>query len=36
VSYHLTNITPWFLQNLKEIIAREDELVKAGSLEALE
>ncbi len=33
--HRLTKIDPWFLQNIKEIIAMEDELVKAGSLEAL-
>ena len=31
----LTKIDPWFLQNIKEIIEMEDELVKAGSLAAL-
>ena len=33
--HRLTNIDPWFLQNIKEIIEMEDELVKAGKLEAL-
>jgi len=33
--HHLTKIDPWFLQNIKEIIEMEDELVKAGSLAAL-
>jgi carbamoyl-phosphate synthase large subunit len=33
--HRLTKIDPWFLQQIKEIIAMEDELVKAGSLEAL-
>jgi hypothetical protein len=33
--HRLTNIDPWFLQNIKEIIDMEDELVKAGSLEML-
>src|SRR5437867_5295942 len=33
--HRLTNIDPWFLQNIKEIIDMEEELVKAGSLEAL-
>ena len=31
----LTKIDPWFLQNIKEIIDMEDQLVKAGSLKAL-
>ncbi len=31
----LTHIDPWFLQQIKEIVEMEDELVKAGSLEAL-
>ena len=33
--HRLTKIDPWFLQNIKEIIEMEDELVKAGSLAAL-
>ena len=33
--HRLTKIDPWFLQNIKEIIEMEDDLVKAGSLEAL-
>ena len=33
--HRLTKIDPWFLQQIKEIIEMEDELVKAGSLEAL-
>ena len=33
--HRLTNIDPWFLQNIKEIIDMEEELVSAGSLEAL-
>ena len=33
--HSLTKIDPWFLQNIKEIIEMEDELVKAGSLAAL-
>ena len=33
--HRLTKIDPWFLQNIKEIIELEDELVKAGSLAAL-
>ena len=33
--HRLTQIDPWFLQNIKEIIEMEDELVKAGSLAAL-
>ena len=32
---HPALITPWFLQNIKEIIDMEDALVKAGSLKAL-
>jgi carbamoyl-phosphate synthase large subunit len=31
----LTHIDPWFIQQIKEIVELEDELVKAGSLEAL-
>ena len=33
--HRLTKIDPWFLQQIKEIVEMEDELVKAGSLEAL-
>jgi carbamoyl-phosphate synthase large subunit len=33
--HRLTYIDPWFLQNIKEIVEMEEELVKAGSLEAL-
>jgi carbamoyl-phosphate synthase large subunit len=33
--HRLTHIDPWFLQNIKEIVEMEDELVKAGKLEAL-
>ena len=33
--HRLTKIDPWFLQNIKEIIEMEDELVKAGSLAKL-
>ena len=33
--HRFTKIDPWFLQNIKEIIEMEDELVKAGSLAAL-
>jgi carbamoyl-phosphate synthase large subunit len=33
--HRLTHIDPWFLQNIKEIVEMEDELVKAGSLAAL-
>ncbi len=33
--HRLTHIDPWFLQNIKEIVEMEEELVKAGSLEAL-
>jgi carbamoyl-phosphate synthase large subunit len=33
--HRLTHIDPWFLQNIKEIVDCEDELVKAGSLKAL-
>jgi len=31
----LSHIDPWFLQNIREIIDLEDELAKAGSLQAL-
>lgn len=31
----LTHIDPWFLRNIWEIVEMEDQLVKAGSLEAL-
>ena len=31
----LTHIDPWFLQNIKEIVDMEEELAKAGKLEAL-
>ena len=31
----VTHIDPWFLQNIKEIVEMEEELVKAGKLEAL-
>ncbi len=33
--HRLTHIDPWFLQNIKEIVEMEDQLVKAGKLEAL-
>jgi carbamoyl-phosphate synthase large subunit len=33
--HRLTHIDPWFLQNIQEIVEMEEELVKAGSLEAL-
>jgi hypothetical protein len=33
--YLLTKIDRWFLQNIKEIVDVEEELAKAGSLEAL-
>ena len=33
--HRLMHIDPWFLQNIKEIVEMEEELVKAGSLEAL-
>ncbi len=33
--HHLTRIDPWFLQNINEIVEMEEELVKAGSVEAL-
>jgi carbamoyl-phosphate synthase large subunit len=33
--HKLSHIDPWFLQNIKEIIDMEDEIVAAGSLEAL-
>ena len=33
--HRLTDIDPWFLQNIKEIVEMENELVKAGSLEAI-
>ena len=33
--HRLTHIDPWFLQNIKEIVEIEEELAKAGSLEAL-
>jgi carbamoyl-phosphate synthase large subunit len=33
--HQLTNIDPWFLQNIKEIVDLEDELVSAGSLQAI-
>jgi carbamoyl-phosphate synthase large subunit len=33
--HRLTHIDPWFLQNIKEIVEMEEELVKAGSLEAI-
>ena len=33
--HRLTHIDPWFLQNIKEIVEMEEELVKAGKLEAL-
>jgi carbamoyl-phosphate synthase large subunit len=33
--YLLTKIDRWFLQNIKEIVDMEEELVKAGKLEAL-
>ncbi len=33
--HRLTHIDPWFLQNIKEIVEMEEELVKAGSLAKL-
>jgi len=33
--HRLTPIDPWFLHNIKEIVDMEEELVKAGKLEAL-
>ena len=33
--HRLTNIDPWFLQNIKEIVVMEDQQVKVGSLEEL-
>jgi carbamoyl-phosphate synthase large subunit len=33
--YLLTKIDRWFLQNIKEIVDMEEELAKAGGLEAL-
>jgi carbamoyl-phosphate synthase large subunit len=33
--HKLSHIDPWFLVQIQEIVAMEDELVKAGSLEAL-
>jgi len=33
--HRLTHIDPWFLQNIREIVEIEEEIVKAGSLEAL-
>ncbi len=33
--HRLTHIDPWFLQNIKEIVDMEEELVKAGSLKGL-
>jgi carbamoyl-phosphate synthase large subunit len=33
--HRLTHIAPWFLQNIKEIVEMEEQLVKAGSLEAI-
>ena len=33
--YLLTKIDRWFLQNIKEIVDMEEELAKAGKLEAL-
>jgi carbamoyl-phosphate synthase large subunit len=33
--HRLTHIDPWFLQNIQEIVEMEEELVRAGSLEAL-
>jgi carbamoyl-phosphate synthase large subunit len=33
--YRLSKIDPWFLQQIKEIVEMEDELVKAGKLEAI-
>jgi carbamoyl-phosphate synthase large subunit len=33
--HRLTHIDPWFLQDIKEIVEMEDQLVKAGKLEAL-
>jgi len=33
--HRLTRIDPWFLQQIKEIVELEEELVKAGSLAAL-
>ena len=33
--HRLSKIDPWFLQQIKEIVDMEDELVKAGSLQAL-
>jgi carbamoyl-phosphate synthase large subunit len=33
--YKLSHIDPWFLEQIKEIVAMEDELVNAGSLAAL-
>jgi carbamoyl-phosphate synthase large subunit len=34
-TYLLTKIDRWFLHNIKEIVDMEEELVKAGKLEAL-
>jgi carbamoyl-phosphate synthase large subunit len=34
--YLLTKIDRWFLQNIKEIVEMEEELAKAGKIEALE
>ena len=33
--HRLTHIDPWFLQNIEEIVEMEEELVKAGKLDAL-
>jgi hypothetical protein len=33
--YLLTNIDRWFLHNIKEIVEMEEELAKAGKLDAL-
>jgi hypothetical protein len=33
--YLLTKIDRWFLQNIKEIVDMEEQLVAAGKLEAL-
>jgi carbamoyl-phosphate synthase large subunit len=33
--HRLTHIDPWFLRNIQEIVEMEDQLVKAGKLDAL-